>query len=67
MAGGDGQRRALGYAVATFVPSTGAQNEQVQEQLADGSDQVRGILNELQPPTLDAMQIRADERRRPGA
>jgi diguanylate cyclase (GGDEF)-like protein len=45
-----------GDQLATFVPSTGAQNERIQQQFGDGCDQVRGILSELQPPTLDAMQ-----------
>ena len=45
-----------GGQLASFVPSEGIQNEQTQEQFGQGSDQVRGILSELQPPTLNAMQ-----------
>jgi len=45
-----------GDELRTFTPSTGTENDQIQQMLANGSDQVRGILTELQQPSLDAMQ-----------
>ena len=45
-----------GTQLQTFVPSTGTAERAGAGTAGDGSDQVRGILSELQPPTLDAMQ-----------